>query len=327
MPRPVVPSPSPALSRRGVLALAALGSGVALAGCDPDPGVSPSSGSTVAVTPSPVGLPDRARVEQALARAAAFLAAIEQLGRGRRPLRRRLAPLSALHGRQVDVLTTALTPLTASPSASPAPTTDTLAALLAAEESWVTGLAADAEAAQDGVVARLLAVLAAGSAMTLDAVSPQQLPPPPTAEAFPGDTDLLQQTLATEHAALYAYGVVGGRTSQADAPGLFAALTAAYDAHRARRDELEDVLRAAGTDPVAAAAAYDVTPPRSRAQVVTAAGGVERAAAERYAALVAAAPAGTRSWATTLVRDAALRARGFGLAPEPFFGAPDLAGA
>ena len=39
--------------------------------------------------------------------------------------------------------------------------------------------------------------------------------------------DALQATLSDEHAALYAYGVLGARTSQAAAPALYDALTAA----------------------------------------------------------------------------------------------------
>lgn len=323
MPWPVVPSSSPAMSRRGLLALAA--AGATLSACDAGPGVSPGSGSTLVVTPSPVGSPDRLLVESTLARASSLLAATQALGDRRRRPRRRLAPLRSLHEDQVAVLTTAVSPPTA-PTTGPGPRLSTIPALLAAEDSWVADLDADADIAEDGRVARLLAVLAAGSAMTLGAVSLQLLPEPPAPDALPADSDLLQQTLAAEHAALYAYGVVGGRTSQADDTGLFAALTAAYDAHRARRDGLADTLRARGVEPVAAAATYDVTSPRSRAEVVAAAGNVERAAAEQYAAQVAAAPAGQRSWAVTLVRDAALRARGFGLPPEPFFGAPDLAG-
>ena len=327
MPWPVVPSRSPALSRRGLLVVAAAAAGAALSGCDGAPGVSPGSGSTLVVTPSPVGSPDRLLVESALARATALLTATQALGARRRRLRRRLAPLVSLHEDQVALLGAAAAPAPTSPPPSPAPSPSTLNALAAAEVSWISELDADAEVAEDGSVARLLAVVAAGSAMTLGSVSPQPLPEPPGPDALPADTDLLQQTLAAEHAALYAYGVVGGRTSQADDTGLFTALTAAYDAHRARRDDLADTLRARGTEPVAAAASYAVASPRSRADVVAAAGGVERAIAEQYAALAAAAPTGERSWATTLVRDAALRAGGFGLAPEPFFGAPDLAGA
>ena len=44
--------------------------------------------------------------------------------------------------------------------------------------------------------------------------------------------DALQTTLAGEHAAVYLYGALGGRTSQAAAPALYAALRDAYAAHR-----------------------------------------------------------------------------------------------
>mgnify|MGYP003375020250 CR=1 FL=1 len=101
MPRPVVPPRSPALSRRGLLALAAAGAGAALSGCTGAPGVSPGSGSTLVVTPSPVGSPDRLLLESALARATSLLGATQQLGDRRRRLGRRLAPLRALHEDQV----------------------------------------------------------------------------------------------------------------------------------------------------------------------------------------------------------------------------------
>ena len=61
--------------------------------------------------------------------------------------------------------------------------------------------------------------------------------------------DALQATLADEHAALYTYGVLGARTSQATAPVLFETLTAGYRRHRARRDQLRPMVRDAGGDP------------------------------------------------------------------------------
>src|SRR6478609_1203705 len=67
--------------------------------------------------------------------------------------------------------------------------------------------------------------------------------------------DALQATLADEHAALYTYGVLGARTSQATSPTLFETLTAGYRRHRARRDQLQLMVRDAGGDPVAAEAA------------------------------------------------------------------------
>ena len=52
------------------------------------------------------------------------------------------------------------------------------------------------------------------------------------------EIDVLQEVLEGEHAALYLYGVLGARTSESDAPELYLALRAAYDAHRERRDTL-----------------------------------------------------------------------------------------
>ena len=70
--------------------------------------------------------------------------------------------------------------------------------------------------------------------------------------------DALQATLADEHAALYTYGVLGARTSQATSPALFETLTSGYRRHRARRDQLQLMVRDAGGEPVAAEAAYDL---------------------------------------------------------------------
>ncbi|MYQ47984.1 DUF4439 domain-containing protein, partial [Streptomyces sp. SID4985] len=62
----------------------------------------------------------------------------------------------------------------------------------------------------------------------------------------------LQAALAAEHAAVYGYGVVGGRVG-ADRR---AEAKAAWDAHRARRDGLARSVRDLGGEPVAASAAY-----------------------------------------------------------------------
>ncbi|CAM5699683.1 hypothetical protein SGLAM104S_04955 [Streptomyces glaucescens] len=62
----------------------------------------------------------------------------------------------------------------------------------------------------------------------------------------------LQAALAAEHAAVYGYGVVGGRIREERR----AEVRAAYDAHRARRDALAREVRDLGGEPVAAAAGY-----------------------------------------------------------------------
>ena len=65
-------------------------------------------------------------------------------------------------------------------------------------------------------------------------------------------TEALQAVLAGEHAAVYAFGVVGGRlrgvADEYDA-------SAAYDRHRARRDRVTAELLAAGASPVGPQAA------------------------------------------------------------------------
>ncbi len=62
----------------------------------------------------------------------------------------------------------------------------------------------------------------------------------------------VQAALAAEHAAVYGYGVVGGRIRE----GRRQEAKTAYDAHRARRDALVREVRDLGGTPVAASAGY-----------------------------------------------------------------------
>ncbi|WTW94617.1 ferritin-like domain-containing protein [Streptomycetaceae bacterium NBC_01309] len=62
----------------------------------------------------------------------------------------------------------------------------------------------------------------------------------------------LQSLLDAEHAAVYGYGVVGAKSEGAAK----AQARTAYDAHRARRDEVERLITAQGGRPRAAAPAY-----------------------------------------------------------------------
>jgi hypothetical protein len=71
------------------------------------------------------------------------------------------------------------------------------------------------------------------------------------------EDSLRQSLVAAEHAAIYAYGVLGARLSDALRPSALAA----YDAHRARRDALVSALRSAGAQIPAAQGAYDVSVP------------------------------------------------------------------
>lgn len=135
----------------------------------------------------------------------------------------------------------------------------------------------------------------------------------------------LQRTLAAEHAALYVFGVLGGRVSDSREPTLRDALTAAYTTHRARRDRLTAMVRAAGGEPVAAQLSYRLpTPCRTADQLRSAALTVERRCADVYAAAVASTAQADRRWAIDALTDCAVRQLSFGGAPEPYPGLPEL---
>ncbi|WP_306191570.1 MULTISPECIES: ferritin-like domain-containing protein [unclassified Streptomyces] len=115
----------------------------------------------------------------------------------------------------------------------------------------------------------------------------------------------LQAALAAEHAAVYGYGVVGGRIRRerrADA-------RAAYDAHRARRDALVREVRDLGARPVAAAAGYALPfPVPDSAAAVRFAAELEDRVAGVYSDLVRACDGERRREAAGALREAAVRA-------------------
>ncbi|HYJ27153.1 MAG TPA: ferritin-like domain-containing protein [Nocardioides sp.] len=137
--------------------------------------------------------------------------------------------------------------------------------------------------------------------------------------------DALQTTLADEHAALYTYGVLGARTSQATSPALFETLTSGYRRHRARRDQLQLMVRDAGGEPVAAAAAYDLDGALLRPpQLERAAADLEAASVEGLLALVAQSTGSVREWALTEGTWSAVWGVQLGGAAETWPGAPEL---
>ncbi|WP_411072792.1 ferritin-like domain-containing protein [Streptomyces sp. cmx-4-25] len=117
--------------------------------------------------------------------------------------------------------------------------------------------------------------------------------------------DAVQAALAAEHAAVYGYGVVGGRIGTERRTEA----TAAYEAHRARREVLRRAVRDLGGAPVAAAAAYAlpfrVTDP---AGAVRLAAVLEDRVAGVYSDLVRATEGRDRREAAAALREAAVRA-------------------
>ena len=138
------------------------------------------------------------------------------------------------------------------------------------------------------------------------------------------EIDVLQDVLANEHAAVYLLGVIGARTSQSGAPEAYAAVRAAYDAHRGRRDDLTGLVAASGAEPVAAEPAYTVPAGLETTDGVLLAGlELERACADVYAAAVAGTTADNRALLVSALNDAAVRELGLRGTPEMFPGADE----
>ncbi|MFJ9405484.1 DUF4439 domain-containing protein [Streptomyces sp. NPDC101393] len=124
----------------------------------------------------------------------------------------------------------------------------------------------------------------------------------------------VQAALAAEHAAVYGYGVVGGRVAGDHRKEA----QAAYDGHRAQRDALRRTVRDLGGKPHAAAAAYELPfPVPDAAAAARLAAELEDRLAAVYADLVRAGGAARRKEAAAALRAAAVRAvrwRGSGVA-------------
>ncbi|MEU3950300.1 DUF4439 domain-containing protein [Streptomyces sp. NPDC029526] len=133
----------------------------------------------------------------------------------------------------------------------------------------------------------------------------------------------LQAALAAEHAAVYGYGVVGGRVGKDLGPQA----RAAYDAHRARRDALVRDVREAGAAPVAAAAGYALPfPVPDAAAAVRLAAELENRLAGVYADLVRDSRGGRRRTAAEALREAAVRSARWSGGSVAFPGLAERAG-
>lgn len=137
--------------------------------------------------------------------------------------------------------------------------------------------------------------------------------------------EALQAALAGEHAAVYVYGVLGGRVSVSASPELAERIVAAYTTHRTRRDQLTAMLRDEDAAPVPAEVSYALpNPARTRRQLTAAARVTEERCAAVYAATVGSTAGAERQWAIDALDDAAVRQLGFGGRPDVFPGLPEL---
>jgi hypothetical protein len=136
--------------------------------------------------------------------------------------------------------------------------------------------------------------------------------------------EALQDALAAEHAAVWVYALLGGRTSRAAEPALYDDVHTAYRVHRGRRDQLISVVADAGAEPIAAEVGYQLPAVDTPARVVALARRTEQRCAATYADLVARTEGAQRGWAIRALTDAAVRQLRFRGSPETFPGAGEL---
>jgi hypothetical protein len=296
----------------------------------------PSGGSDVTTAPT-VAASDEALVAAALddtRRLRAVYAALTDRHPG---TRRVVAPLRAhldehLAALGDDGASTGARPTTVARSRPKA-----LRSVRRSEQQASAARLADAVAAESGDLARVLAAMAAAHAQHALVLGAPAVEDEPVrdggagadgadgSDAAPdagGDdpvVDALQAVLAGEHAAVYAYSVIGGRLPGDDP--VVALSIDAYAVHRDRRDTLVAVLRAADRTPVAGEPGYQLPRPvegpssaRELARLV------EDRCSVLHAAVVATATGELRGLAADALVDCATRALAWGAEPTAFPG-------
>ena len=116
--------------------------------------------------------------------------------------------------------------------------------------------------------------------------------------------DRLQLALAGEHAAVYGYGVVGGRLTSNTSRAL-----ADLNAHRSARDQLSRLIVSKGVEPVPADPFYAVDiSAGTQKQLVTTAIAIEDRLSDLYAELMLENDAAARGIAVEQLQGCAVRA-------------------
>ena len=317
--------PPPSTTRRAFLrhagstVLATTGVGFVLLGCSGD-----DEGSTDDASVAPTRS-DSSADETAAARArrdtvrlaAMYDAVLARHERLRSTLRGPRADLQE----HLDVLSGALGDAateSGKPPSVPRSSTAALRQLAAAENAMLRRRRRDAIGAESGELGRLLASIAACHAQHTEllggrATERRSDPPDLASGTIESETvvEAMNTTLAGEHAAIYAYGVIGGRLDIDSRP--VGEATDAIEAHRARRDGLIVLIEAGNGAPVAAEPGYllptevvDVAAARTTAQEVEDRCGV------LYAGLAATADDKIRAFAVDALIDSAIRGLAWG---------------
>ena len=124
----------------------------------------------------------------------------------------------------------------------------------------------------------------------------------------PADVEKLRKALSAEHAAVFAYGLIGARTTGS----LRSRVTTAFDAHRARRDQLRAAITARGGTPSEPEAGYSLPiVPSTSAEAIRLAVYVETGITAAYLELVASDDASLRRYAALAMQESVNRSYGF----------------
>lgn len=172
-----------------------------------------------------------------------------------------------------------------------------------------------------------MSLVASGTTNPTTPTSPRASASPtvtPTPTSLPDkEADALAAVLAAEHAAVYAYGVVGGQCDERHRVSAEQSL----QQHAARRDILASRLAVAGRRPLPASPAYALPfEVDSPASALALAAHVELAVAAANADLVAASAPGRRLEPSRWLGENAVAARRWGARSAAFPGLPERAG-
>lgn len=150
---------------------------------------------------------------------------------------------------------------------------------------------------------------AASHAQASSSAAPDAMTPSATASSpAPRVGSALIKALAAEHAAIYAYGVIGGKTKGR----LRAQAVSGFDAHRARRDQLRSLIAQRGGSPSEPGPAYQLPfEIRTPADAVRLAVLVEERLTTAYLELAADPDPSLRRLAALAAQECATRAYGW----------------
>ena len=319
------------MTRRRFLVGATVLGTAAVAGCSlGSPAPVPRSDGTAPAATGGSQDPDESLLRAVVADMTALLAGARATIQTHPGLAEQVRPLARVVNRQLTVLGAAQPGEQPSSTATrpamarvPADLNQVLAALRHHTNRATAARFDDTLAAESGPFARVLCAISAGlNEQAVRLGRPARLASvPPRGTVDPDEARRLQLTLSAEHAAVYAYGVIGGRGSEER----LGTSRLAYDVHLERRDVLTSMIQAASVSPAASLPGYDL-PVRitSPAAVARFARTVELRSCEVYAQVVSETTADARGFCAAALTGCGSWSVAWGQAPQPFPGAPEL---